>query len=68
LLAAFLWGKVKSKFYLSSLKSLTKNKNPSSNPLQRACCDIQKAAYGPKNCSESQGGFPKAAYEEKIYQ
>ncbi len=35
---------LKIKSWLASLKTLTNFKTPSSNPLQRTCCDIQKPA------------------------
>ncbi len=49
--AALLWGKWKIKCWLASLKTLTNFKNASSNPLQRACCGIQKLACYSKTCS-----------------
>jgi hypothetical protein len=44
-LAAILGKKENKKFLLVSLRLLTNSINPSNNPLQRACCGIQKAAY-----------------------
>jgi len=48
------------KFLLASLDSLSNSKNPSSksNPLQRACCGIHKAAYEPRT-------VPKAACDSE---
>jgi hypothetical protein len=43
--------KKKMKFWLPSLKTLIKFENPSSNPLQIACCGIQEAACDSFNCS-----------------
>jgi hypothetical protein len=39
--------KRKDTVLLAVLKTLTYFKNPSSNPLQRACCGIQKKFYKP---------------------
>jgi hypothetical protein len=49
--ATLLWRKWKIKSWLASLKTLTNFKNASSNPLQRACCGIQKPACYSKTCS-----------------
>jgi hypothetical protein len=35
---ALLWRKEKIKFWLASMETLSNCKNPSSNPLQTACC------------------------------
>ncbi len=42
--AALLWRKWKIKSWLASLKTVTNFKNTSRDPLQRACCGIQKPA------------------------
>jgi hypothetical protein len=52
-LAALLWRKEKMKFWLASMKTLTNCKNPSSNPLQTACCGIDEPAYDSVSCSVS---------------
>ncbi len=57
--AALLWRKWKIKPWLASLKTLTNFKNPSSNPLQRACCGIQKSACYCKTCSVTRMWFSK---------
>ncbi len=51
--AALLWRKRKITSWLASLKTLTNFKNPSSNPLQRACCGIQKSLETTGACRES---------------
>jgi hypothetical protein len=40
--AALLSRKLKLKFWLASMKTFTYCENPFSNPLQNACCGIQK--------------------------
>jgi hypothetical protein len=45
--------KIKKKFLLASIKSLTNSENPSSNPLQEAFSCFQEAACDPESCSES---------------
>ncbi len=50
------------KFKLGSLKSLTNSKTPSRNPLQRACCAIQKVAY-----AYDSKVVPKAAFDCKNF-
>jgi hypothetical protein len=45
----FLRRKLKIKFLLSSLKSLTNSENPSSNPFQEACSGFQVAACDSKS-------------------
>ncbi len=49
-----LMEKTKDKFWLASMKTLTNSENPSSTPLQIACCGIQIAACDSVNCSVSQ--------------
>ncbi len=41
------------------MKTLSNCENPSSNPLQTACCGIQEPAYDSENCSVSQRWFWK---------
>ncbi len=41
-MAAILGRNENIKFLLASLRLLTNSINPSNNPLQRACCGIQK--------------------------
>jgi hypothetical protein len=42
--------KIKDKFFLASMKTLTNIEIPSSNLLQIACCSIQEAACDSVNC------------------
>jgi len=49
--------KIKDTVWLASMKTLTYCENPSSNPLQIACCGIQEAACDPVNCSVSRRWF-----------
>jgi hypothetical protein len=39
------------------MKTVINCENPSSNPLQNACCDIQEAACDSANCSVSRKEF-----------
>ncbi len=52
-LAVFFCSKSKIKFLSASIKAFTNCKNPSSNPLQRACFGFLIAAGVSKSCSES---------------
>ncbi len=52
-LVAFLWRKLKIKFLLTSLTSLTNSENPSCDPLQEACSGSQVGMCDSKSCSES---------------
>ncbi len=56
------WRKENIKFLLTSLDSLSNSKNPSSNsnPLQRACCGIRKAAFEPRT-------VPKSACDSEMF-
>jgi hypothetical protein len=52
-IAALIWRNKKIKFWLASMKTLTNCENPSSNPLQIACCGIPEADCDSVNCSVS---------------
>ncbi len=55
--AALLWRNQKIKFWHAYMKTLSNCENPSSNPLQTACCGIQEPTYDSVNCSVSRRGF-----------
>jgi hypothetical protein len=48
--AALLWRKLKAKFLLAYLKTLTNAKNSCRNPRQEACSGSKVADYDSKNC------------------
>jgi hypothetical protein len=45
--------KMKDKGLACFYETLTNSKNPSSNPLQTACCGLHEPAYDSENCSVS---------------
>ncbi len=49
--------KIKKKFLLASIKSLTNSENPSSKPLQEACPCFQEAACDSKVVPNAAGVF-----------